>query len=474
LKQGESMKILKLILTIICICISVASIAQDDEAYYNKLLREEVKVENPVYKPVVGFGVGVLNFYGEVHSKFRSPVVGKPAYKLNIATFIDRKHYFKTNFFLMIGTLSGEKRSLSDTAQNLNFTSDIVNFGINFHYDFRHLIKKGFIHPFISLGIENLQFNSKTYLYYKDPDGVDQLFYYWSDGTTRNISERNKYTTPPNQIHIVTPDYSKSTDLRDINGSNLGSYTRSNLGSYSQSTLAIPLDVGLDFTITDRVNLRLGQSWHYTFTDNIDDVSYKSNTKKGDKWNDMFTFTYFTLHLDLFSDAKTKTIEKLFADVTDNFDYGLFGDEDNDLVPDFLDKCPGTPFGVAVDSVGCPLDDDKDGVPNYLDKELHSSPGAIVDDNGVEISPEGLTAMLNRDAINRKDVDVFLLMHRAQSRYRGKSSIPIPPKFKSVDADGDGYISFDELLKSIDNFFDFSSDFSSKDIYELQDFFFEQ
>ena len=82
--------------------------------------------------------------------------------------------------------------------------------------------------------------------------------------------------------------------------------------------------------------------------------------------------------------------------------------------------------------------------------------------------------MLNRDAINRKDVDVFLLMHRAQSRYRGKSSIPIPPKFKSVDADGDGYISFDELLKSIDNFFDFSSDFSSKDIYELQDFFFEQ
>jgi OOP family OmpA-OmpF porin len=30
-------------------------------------------------------------------------------------------------------------------------------------------------------------------------------------------------------------------------------------------------------------------------------------------------------------------------------------DEDGDGVPDYLDRCPGTPPGVAVDSVGCPL-----------------------------------------------------------------------------------------------------------------------
>ena len=52
--------------------------------------------------------------------------------------------------------------------------------------------------------------------------------------------------------------------------------------------------------------------------------------------------------------------------------------------------------------------------------------------------------------------------------------MPLPAKFKSVDLDGDGYISFDELLKAIDDYFDFSSTLSSKEIYELQDFFFEQ
>jgi OmpA-OmpF porin, OOP family len=43
-------------------------------------------------------------------------------------------------------------------------------------------------------------------------------------------------------------------------------------------------------------------------------------------------------------------------------------DSDKDGVPDYLDKCPDTPAGVKVDSVGCPLDSDKDGVPDYMDK----------------------------------------------------------------------------------------------------------
>jgi len=52
--------------------------------------------------------------------------------------------------------------------------------------------------------------------------------------------------------------------------------------------------------------------------------------------------------------------------------------------------------------------------------------------------------------------------------------MPIPGKFKAVDADGDGYISFDELVKAINDFFDSSSTLTSKDINELQEFFFEQ
>jgi len=57
-------------------------------------------------------------------------------------------------------------------------------------------------------------------------------------------------------------------------------------------------------------------------------------------------------------------------------------DSDGDGVPDYLDKCPDTPAGVAVDSKGCPLDSDGDGVPDYLDK-CPNTPA------GVSVGPDG-------------------------------------------------------------------------------------
>jgi len=57
-------------------------------------------------------------------------------------------------------------------------------------------------------------------------------------------------------------------------------------------------------------------------------------------------------------------------------------DSDGDGVPDDRDKCPGTPKGVKVDAVGCPLDTDKDGVYDYLDKCPGTPLGATVDARG--------------------------------------------------------------------------------------------
>jgi len=57
-------------------------------------------------------------------------------------------------------------------------------------------------------------------------------------------------------------------------------------------------------------------------------------------------------------------------------------DSDSDGVYDYLDKCPGTPEGVAVDIDGCPLDSDSDGVYDYLDKCPGTPSGARVDENG--------------------------------------------------------------------------------------------
>ena len=72
--------------------------------------------------------------------------------------------------------------------------------------------------------------------------------------------------------------------------------------------------------------------------------------------------------------------------VTDVF---LYPDSDGDGVPDYLDKCPNTPKGVAVDASGCPIDSDGDGVPDYLDKCPNTPRGVTVDASGCPIDSDG-------------------------------------------------------------------------------------
>jgi len=70
-------------------------------------------------------------------------------------------------------------------------------------------------------------------------------------------------------------------------------------------------------------------------------------------------------------------------------------DSDGDGVPDYLDKCPDTPAGVAVDSDGCPKDSDGDGVPDYLDKCPDTPAGVAVDATGCPVVIEKEPIALN-------------------------------------------------------------------------------
>ena len=69
---------------------------------------------------------------------------------------------------------------------------------------------------------------------------------------------------------------------------------------------------------------------------------------------------------------------------------------------------------------------------------------------------------------------MYLRTPSSYSNYKNLTAEEIPQKFSRVDKDGDGYISFDEILDEIDNFFDFNSNLTSDDIYELNNFFFSQ
>ena len=57
-------------------------------------------------------------------------------------------------------------------------------------------------------------------------------------------------------------------------------------------------------------------------------------------------------------------------------------DVDRDGITDNLDLCPDTPFGVRVDTRGCPGDDDNDTIANSLDRCPDTPAGTRVDADG--------------------------------------------------------------------------------------------
>lgn len=425
---------------------------------YEDLLLKEVEVENPVYMPIIGFGAGYINYYGELQNDLKNLIQGQPTYRVNIFQYIDKQHKLKVNLNGMVGKITGSERNYIDTSMNANFESNLLALGFNVEYSFGNIFtgdKK--IVPFISIGAEYItNMSQKTDYFYDNDNGLTGKYVYMPDGTIR-VSDR-----------IVTRDYDYESNIRDLNP-----YGRPE-ADYDQESYAIVVDLGLDFKVSNRVALRLASSLHYTFTDDIDGISPENTVKRiGDSKDDMFSFTYVSLNVDLFSSPKVITQELLFADV--EFDPVAYSDTDRDRILDLGDDCPDTPRGVPVDSVGCPKDDDMDGVPNFRDKEQFSNKNAIVDEFGVELSANKIRDGLNQDldAVSRQEL-YMIPVGMGWSKYDDMVNVEIPEKYKKLDTDGDEYISFDELLDAINEFFDFDSEFDTEDIYDLNNFFFAQ
>lgn len=424
------------------------------------LLNEKVINENPVYKPMLGLGSGVFNFYGDVKNNYQNPVIGNWGFKFNVATYLDQRRYLRLNLFFLYGETSGNQISLNNPDDNLNFRTDLVNFGMNFEYSFHHLYKRSsFIKPFVSIGMENIQFTPKGDLL----DASNMEYYYWTDGSIRDIPQSLESTTLSSYLHR---DFSYETDLRQHEKELY------NLGNYSRNTFAIPIDLGINFKVSERINCKLATSFHFTFSDYIDNVASTGTSVSGKSGNDMIMFNYFALDFDLFSEPKEIIVEKMFAEL--DFDEIMYDDEDGDFILDAVDECPGTPYGVLVDTTGCPIDTDMDGIPDYQDKDNTTPPGVWVDSEGRTLNEEDYlkTLLARNDAMSREDIIAYF--ETIGKGYVRKSIAEIPEKFISLDLDEDGYISFEELLSAIDGYFDQELKLSVEDIYELNNFFFGQ
>ncbi|HPW67321.1 MAG TPA: EF-hand domain-containing protein [Salinivirgaceae bacterium] len=420
---------------------------QIDEDYEAVLLSEDddasTDLFSSAFKPIFGLGQGILTFYGDIRNNYESPLNGKWGTSVSISRSLGR--YFDVDLYALFGKTSGERRSLEDISLNKNFETEIFIGGVSGTYNFNHIFKrKRPIHPFISLGIETMQFKPRGDM--EDKNG--NPYFYTSDGTIRNLNN-----------NIITRDYTYETNLREVNPTNK---------DYSLMTFTIPVDLGLNITITDRLTLRVANSLKIAFSDYIDDTEGTDGLIK----NDILNYSYVSLRLDLFSPASEIAAVEQFKNlkfiVTDG------EDEDGDGVDDFNDECPGTKAGVVVDYRGCPIDSDDDGVPDYMDEQPNTPADAIgVGPTGVRFTTHHLIAILfDPKAVDRKELTTYY--HESMHQKTRKKYDKMPEKFKQVDTNNDGWISPAEMRQAIDKVFDFKSNLTVEDVNELLEYFWVQ
>lgn len=150
--------------------------------------------------------------------------------------------------------------------------------------------------------------------------------------------------------------------------------------SFKSSALVMPLGVGVKFRVSDAVAINLGynenfidassfnganqypKTSHYSYGYGGIEFSLGAKSKPHLQWANPIASIqneYLTeeARLQRQIDAQKAANDQLRTDLaTTNANLAKFSaDADGDGVPDFFDKCPGTPSGVKVDGSGCPL-----------------------------------------------------------------------------------------------------------------------
>ncbi|MEZ4937074.1 MAG: SPOR domain-containing protein [Crocinitomicaceae bacterium] len=351
-----------------------------------------------VFKPTIGFELGVLSFFGDVQNGLKgySPFTGSYGVKVFAQAPLNNALHLE-----VFGQFCKITVNENTPVRNLNFQSRIRMGGIMVHYNLFPLVGeklKRFFSPTIGVGITSFEFNSKSDMGNKWYD-----YHYWSDGSIRNMAEND-----PNAANseVISRDHSYETDLRELN--------LDGLGLYKLQSWSIPVTLGVNFKMGQRFAARLSCTYHFTFTDLIDNVSAQGEgLRKGNKAMDNFLWTSFGLSYDLvFKKGGGREKEENYL-IDDPF-LADSSDTDNDGVMDPFDHCAYTPLEASVDEKGCPLDSDGDLVPDYIDEEPDTREGAEVNLYGVEIPEEVLN---NRIVIFFDTTDQFVFYDQVEEQF---------------------------------------------------------
>lgn len=401
------------------------------------------------HAPSLMLGVSGLKFFGYVGSNSDL----NPLLDARVGYFLAVEQRFGKVIGIELtgvyGKLAGTDNSKTS---HLNFESTIMQGQLMLTANFDKVFKEDpKVSPFINVGIGYMMFSTYGDLL----TGTDTL-HYWNDGSIRDLAE-----TAPNSgaASIIKRDYKYETKLK-TNG--------------ESGALVIPVGGGLNFHFGKKWTASIGANYNMLMTQWVDNAGKSSNAYLSDNVGIQYEFKKSGSGS---SDARYKDVD--FANV-DHLD------ADKDGVPDDKDDCHGTLAGVKVDKRGCPLDGDGDGVPDYLDKEAATKKGNKVDGFGVTINEEEMAKhQMEWDSLapeRSKEFNVAPSMEYLKKveedakkvRANSGSGSKVPADLQSADANKDGYISADEITKTIDAFFDGTSDFTVEKLNRLIDYFFEQ
>ena len=331
-----------------------------------------------LFKPQISLGIGMMTFYGDIGSNHKGyhPTVSKLGYDLRLINPLT--DYLDLSFYVLFGQISSNERTLD---RNLNFNSNITTGGLTVNYNFNHLFKKNrVINPYVNLGIESMEFLSKTDL--RDVNG--NYYNYWSDGTIRDLAENDPNANSAVEIYR---DYSYESDIREQN--------LDGFGQYAERTWGVPIEFGANFHTGKRIRIRVGSSMHFTFSDLLDGVTHQSvDSRAGNDKKDKILYTHFALTYDLTLPKKNERPAEIPAvDPLELYRQDTL-DSDGDLVVDLADRCANTPMEARpIDEFGCPVDVDKDGVPDYRDEQLSTPDSSIAKENGVAFTTDDFQTM---------------------------------------------------------------------------------
>ncbi len=327
----------------------VVALAQDTDKKTTEAKLPEKK--EATHKPKIGFGAGIFTYFGEVRdNSFSHLLTSSLGYEVIVSRNISNS--FILDLRVIYGNISVNQRGAGN---NNNFKSEIWNGSANIIYNFANLYKRPrVIQPFVGVGIAYLSFSSKTDLY--SATGIK--YNYWTDGTIRDLAQNDLNAET---AVIVQRDYKYETDLREQN--------LDGLGKYKQFGLSVPFSAGLNFRVSNRVNMKISTTYFLNFTDLIDNVSPSgTGARKGNSAKDNFMFSGLSFSYALWSEepfsskpsAKTTEKYKLPKDYYNNVDFGDLNE---------LEK-PDTSKPATASTLVQPTDEEFEAMRPYNRKDV--------------------------------------------------------------------------------------------------------